>query len=188
VRWTAPPEGRTEVEIEFSWAGESARHVGTVVHRWLQRIADDAIQGWDARRVDSLRPNFTRELERRGIARSHVTAAADLVASALKNSLEDDRGRWLLGPHPEAHTEHRLRMRTKEGMRSYVIDRLFRDTGGDRWIVDFKTSRHEGAGVEEFLDEQQRRYQAQLRAYAASMNDVCLGLYFPILRGWRELK
>ena len=115
VRWTAPPEGREEQEIEFSWAGETARHVGTVVHHWLQCIADDAMRGWDARRVEALRPLFARELERRGIQRSRSKDAAGLVADALKNSLEDERGRWLLGPHPEARSEHRLRMRSEAG-------------------------------------------------------------------------
>ena len=46
---------------------ETARHVGTVVHRWLQRIAEDALKGWDAKRVDSLRPHFERDLQRRGV-------------------------------------------------------------------------------------------------------------------------
>jgi len=186
VQWTAPEEGRTEEQIEFSWAGESARHVGTVVHRWLQRIADDAMKGWDAKRVDALRAMFTRELERRGIPRPQVSAAAELVSSALKNSLSDDRGRWLLGPHPEAHTEHRLRMRGKDGLRNYVIDRLFRDAAGDRWIVDLKTSRHEGGGLEKFLDEQRARYEPQLNTYAAAFDKARLALYFPLLRGWRE--
>ena len=67
-------------EIEFSWAGETARHVGTVVHQWLQRIADDEMRGWDARRVDALRQTFSRELERRGIQRSRARTAAALVA------------------------------------------------------------------------------------------------------------
>ena len=42
--WTPPPEGREERQVEFSWAGETARHVGTVVHRWLQRIAEDELK------------------------------------------------------------------------------------------------------------------------------------------------
>src|SRR6185503_112600 len=121
-----------------------ARHVGTVVHHWLQCIADDALRGWDARRVDALRPLFARELERRGIQRSRSKEVANVVADALQNSLSDEKGRWLLGPHPEAHSEHRLRLRAKDGMRSYVIDRLFHEETGERWIVDFKTSRHEG--------------------------------------------
>lgn len=144
------------------------------------------MRAWDAKRVDALRPLFARELERRGIERSRSRDAAELVADALKNTLGDERGRWLLGPHPEARSEHRLRMRSPLGLRNYVIDRLFRDAAGERWIVDFKTSRHEGGGIEEFLDEQLKRYEPQLRSYAAAFDDARLGLYFPLLRGWRE--
>jgi ATP-dependent exoDNAse (exonuclease V) beta subunit len=186
VRWVSAPERPEGEEIEFSWAGETARHVGTVVHHWLQRIADDAMHGWDARRVESLRPLFGRELQRRGIHGSRGIDAAALVADALKNSLEDERGRWLLGPHPKARSEHRLRFRGRDGIRSYVIDRLFHDAGGDRWIVDFKTSRHEGGGLQAFLDEQRARYEPQLNTYAAAFDKARRGLYFPLLRGWRE--
>jgi len=186
VRWTPPMEGREEAEIEFSWAKETARQVGIVVHHWLQRVAEDEMRGWQARRVDALRPVFRRQLERRGIERAHAKAAAELVASAIQNSLADQRGSWLLGPHPEARSEHRLRMRGKDGLRTFVIDRLFRDETGQRWIVDFKTSQHEGAGVEAFLDEQRTRYQPQLNAYAAAFDHSRKGLYFPLLRGWRD--
>ena len=185
VRWNAPPEGREDEGIEFSWAGETARHVGTVVHHWLQSIADDALAGWDTKRVDALRRRFSRELQRRGIQRSSSDEAAALVVNALKNAITDERGRWLLGPHPEARTEHRLRMRSADGVRSYVIDRLFRDVAGERWIVDFKTSRHEGGGLEVFLDDQRKRYESQLNGYAAAFDNANLGLYFPLLKGWR---
>jgi ATP-dependent exoDNAse (exonuclease V) beta subunit len=63
---------------------------------------------------------------------------------------------------------------------------MFRDANGTRWIVDFKTSRHEGSGVEAFLDEQRKRYEPQLNRYAAAFDQSHLGLYFPLLRGWRE--
>ena len=176
---------RDEQEIEFSWAGETARHVGTVVHHWLQCIAD-AMRGWDARRVGALRALFARELERRGIQRSRSKEVAGLVADALKNFLEDEKGRWLLGPHPEARSEHRLRLRGRGHTQLRNRPRLFRDAAGNRWIVDFKTSRHEGGGLEAFLDEQRTRYESQLNAYAAAFDRARLGLYFPPLCGWRE--
>jgi hypothetical protein len=53
--------------------------------------------------------------------------------------------------------------------------------------VDFKTSRHEGGSLEMFLDEQCIRYEAQMKAYATAFDKARLGLYFPLLRGWREL-
>src|SRR5688572_27379078 len=137
VRWASSPEGREEEQIEFSWAGETARHVGTVVHRWLQRIADDELRGWDGKRIDALKKKFAKEFERRGVPPRDLKASTESASVALKHTISDERGRWVLGPHPEARSEHRLRMRSKDGVRIYVIDQLLRDTAGDRWIVDF---------------------------------------------------
>ena len=52
------------------------------------------------------------------------------------------------------------------GLVRVVIDRSFVDAAGVRWIVDYKTSRHEGAGLDEFLDREQERYRPQLERYA----------------------
>jgi ATP-dependent exoDNAse (exonuclease V) beta subunit len=186
AQWTAPPAGKEEEQIEFSWAGETARHVGTIVHRWLQRIAEDELRGWDTKRIDALAHGIRRELQRRGVPPSAVYTASDLVRTALKNSIADERGRWVLGSHPESRSEHRLRLRTREGFRTYVIDRVLHDAQGEQWIVDFKTSRHEGAALEAFLDEERKRYERQLASYAAALGPSRLGLYFPLLRGWRE--
>ncbi|MDX5152165.1 MAG: hypothetical protein R3188_06780, partial [Acidiferrobacterales bacterium] len=60
-----------------------------------------------------------------------------------------------------------------------------------RWIIDYKTSSHSGGGIDEFLDRETERYQAQLNRYARVMYQleeraIKLGLYFPLLNGWRE--
>ena len=180
ARWNAPPEGREEETIEFSWAGETARHVGTVVHRWLQRIGEDAMQGWDAKRVDALRPAIEQDLRRRGVEQAAPSAAA---IAALKGALADERGRWILGPHPEARTEYRLR--TPAGR--YIIDRLIVDAQGIRWVIDHKTGYREGGDVAAFLDAERTRYAGQLDAYASALDGkVRKGLYFPRHAGWRE--
>jgi ATP-dependent exoDNAse (exonuclease V) beta subunit len=186
ARWTAPAERFTEERIEFSWAGETARHVGTVVHRWLQRIAEDELRGWDAARISSLKKSFARDLQRRGVAPADVERCAETVALALRNTLSDERGRWILGPHGLAHSEYRMRVHAPEGRRTYVMDRVFRDRDGRLWVVDFKTSRHEGAEVEAFLDRERSRYGAQLDAYAAALGGASRGLYFPLHCGWRS--
>jgi hypothetical protein len=59
------------------------------------------------------------------------------------------------------------------------------------WIVDFKTSQHEGGNIQEFLDWEQTRYRAQLENYGLLLSGmgermIWLGLYFPLLDGWRE--
>jgi hypothetical protein len=61
-------EHDSENEIEFSWVGETARQVGSVAHRWLQWIADDALEGWDATRIQGLHDVIARQLIARGIA------------------------------------------------------------------------------------------------------------------------
>jgi ATP-dependent exoDNAse (exonuclease V) beta subunit len=189
VKWTAPDEGRQGEEIEFSWAGETARHVGAIVHRWLQRIADDGLRGWDAKRVEALKERFAEELERRGVPHRDLKVSVELVTTALKNAISDERGRWVLGPHPEARSEHRIRVTGAAGANTYIVDRIFRTAEDVRWIVDYKTSSHEGADAEAFLEREKERYRAQLERYAAALSDsrgVRLGLYFPLLAGWRD--
>ncbi len=186
VAWNAPQEeARPQAEIEFSWAGEIARHVGSVVHRWMQRMADDGLRGWDAKRVAGLQPQIANELAARGVASREIDAAAARVTQALANATGDERGRWLLGPRERAASELRLRTARDGRLRTLVIDRTF-FADGVRWIVDYKTSSHEGAGLEAFLEQERLRYAPQLARYAEALGGARLGLYFPMLRGWRE--
>jgi ATP-dependent exoDNAse (exonuclease V) beta subunit len=182
--WSAPAQSAQNAALEFSWAGETARHVGTVVHRWLQRMAEEELDGWDAARVDSLHKRFRNDLLQRGVPEGEVAASAQSVVDSLKNALADERGRWILGAHPQARSEYRLRAHSAEGTRNYVMDRVFMDQGV-LWIVDYKTSRHEGADLEAFLDRELERYAPQLASYAALLGDSRQALYFPLLRGWR---
>jgi RecB family exonuclease len=94
----------------------------------------------------------------------------------------------VLGPHAQAASEYRVTAIVDGVRRRLVMDRVFTDAGGCRWIVDFKTGRHEGAAVEAFLDRERERYAGQLRAYAAALGGgPRLGLYFPLIPGWREV-
>lgn len=192
VAWSPPPSmTQAQDQIEFSWVGETARHAGSVVHRWLQRIAEDQMQDWDVARIISLRATFKHNLLACGISESAIEVASERVITALTHALSDMRGQWLLGPQQDAQNELRLTALLNGMQMNLVIDRTFRDADGHRWVVDYKTSSHEGTDVEDFLDREQQRYRVQLERYAALMrrNDqkpVKLGLYFPLLKGWRE--
>jgi hypothetical protein len=59
-------------------------------------------------------------------------------------------------------------------------------------VIDYKTSRHEGGGLEQFLAEELERYRPQLETYvglagALGPQPVRAALYFPLLQAWREL-
>ena len=191
VEWDVPQdvEGAGDA-IEFSWVGETARHIGSVVHRWLQRIADDELKGWDAGRLERMRGIFAAELATRGIPESEIPAAASRVVDALTHTLADARGRWLLGAQRDARNEYRITALIDGERRNLVIDRTFVDAQGKRQIVDYKTSSHEGGDFEGFLDSEQERYRRQLERYAIALGagDVELGLYFPLFSGWRAWK
>ena len=179
------------LEIEFSWVGETARHIGSVVHRWLQRIAEEGLAGWDARRVRALQKTFADELVVSGLAADVVTEAARQVDLILGQTLSSERGRWLLDARDEAQSEVRLTGMTDQGIANIIMDRTFVDEHNVRWIVDYKTGGHEGGDIEAFLDREQERYREQLERYAALMQalddrPIRVGLYFPLLNGWRE--
>jgi len=184
------PRTTTAAAVEFDWATETARHVGTVVHRELQRIARDGTRPDVA--DGRVRSRWRHELAELGVPAELRDAAVERVASAVERTVAHDRGRWLLDAnHRNSATELALTGRIGSDVVRVVIDRTFVDDSGMRWIVDYKTSRHEGAGLAEFLDSEQERYRPQLERYAALMRKlgpepVRLGLYFPLLDGWRE--
>ncbi len=183
-------ENENDNGIEFSWAGETARRVGNVVHRWLQRIAEEQLRGWDAQRVETLRQTLQLALIQAGVHKAELPSALDNVIAALKGAVSDTRGRWLLGEHHDAYNERRLTAFVDGKRRHFIMDRMFRDAEGVQWIVDYKTSSHEGSDTEGFLDREQERYRRQLLGYAAllAQPDTMLGLYFPLLAGWREMQ
>jgi ATP-dependent exoDNAse (exonuclease V) beta subunit len=178
--------------IEFDWAGETARHVGTVVHRYLQRMAEEGPERWDAARVGECAAIFRAALRAEGVPATELGLAAVRVQRALEGVLADTRGRWILQRgHAEAATELRLTARLDGESINVALDRTFVDAQGTRWIVDYKTGTHEGGELESFLDREQERYREQLERYAKVMTGldarpVRLALYFPLLRAWRE--
>jgi ATP-dependent exoDNAse (exonuclease V) beta subunit len=190
--WVPPQNSaRAQDDLEFSWAGETARHVGSVVHRWLQRIAEDGVAGWDAPRITALEPAIRHALAAQGVGEHDIAAASARVRQALINCVGDARGRWVLDAHGEGRSEWRLTGVTAGRPVNVVIDRSFVDAEGVRWIIDYKTSVHEGADTAAFLDNERERYRGQLERYSALLQaggaqHIRLGLYFPLLGGWRE--
>jgi ATP-dependent exoDNAse (exonuclease V) beta subunit len=67
------------------------------------------------------------------------------------------------------------------------------DSVGTHWIVDYKTSSHEGGDLKNFLRAETERYSAQLAKYAElyrnfSGADVRCALYFPLLQEFVEVE
>jgi ATP-dependent exoDNAse (exonuclease V) beta subunit len=184
------PHAVAPLRPEFVWAGEAAVHVGTLVHRYLQRIADEGLASWNERRIDGERSAFRFALELLGVEPRELDAAVVRVAAALIRALADPDGRWTLGPHESARTELRVTIRAGAFLEHIRLDRTF-VAEGKRWIIDFKTSSHEGGGLEAFLASEVKRYAPQLERYARAVAavdrlPVQLALYFPLLGALRS--
>jgi ATP-dependent exoDNAse (exonuclease V) beta subunit len=177
---------------EFSWVGETQRHIGTAVHAWLERLARaPQLPSPDA--LGAERAAVRSALARAGVPGRGQEEAADVVLAAIRRTLADERGRWILRhDHREAHSEWELSGVSGGRLRNVKIDRSFVDERGTRWVIDYKTSRHEGADLEGFLAQEMQRYRAQLEGYVALARSlgpepVRAALYFPLLGAFREL-
>ena len=167
----------------FEWASELQRRVGIVVHEMLQRM-----QVPD--RVDFSDEIIRTALRREGLDGDKLKEAVYRSVSALTNTIRDERGRWILSRHERDEREFELSTMAQGRFRRYIVDRTFVENG-KRWIIDFKTSAHTGGDLEGFLDNERERYRDQLEGYAnlirtMDSRPITLGLYFPLLQGWRE--
>ena len=153
--------------VAFDWAGEVVRVVGTVTHRYLERLADDGLAGWDRARIQGERARMEVLLAEGGVPEGRLKDAAALVTEALSTTLADADGRWILSAERRGGSSE-LPVAGLVGGRPVHrrIDRAFLDDDGVRWIVDFKISPHSGPDLETFLAEQQGRYRPQLDQYA----------------------
>lgn len=183
------PPAQTD-PVEFYWVGAEARVAGTIVHRWLQRAADGDVS-LKERGLESLRPTSERWLREMGFGSGDASAILDRIDSALLGVATDPRGRWLL--EGDGHTEFAITGLVDGNIGSGVIDRVRIDEDGTHWIVDYKTSTHEGGNLEGFLDAEIERYRAQLSRYVSFYREYArveprCALYFPLLQAFRELK
>ena len=187
--------GEIEEEKEtfpFLWAGTTARCIGNVLHRVLQTIAKEGLDKWTLSRIKMMVPQLRTALLGEGLPFDQIDDALHLTLTGLQNTLEDTKGRWILSNHEENHAEYSLTLFLENRFIRNVIDRTFIENK-TRWIIDYKTGRHEGKGLESFLKRETERYEPQLRRYEALLKEygetrpIRKALYFPLIKEWIEI-
>ncbi|NNJ72670.1 MAG: hypothetical protein HKP09_05765, partial [Enterobacterales bacterium] len=161
---TTTPISQTSIE-RYPNASITRRAIGIVTHRWLEYLA-----GYPAAQSEDF-TNYTtvikQQLQQSGVTETESDVASSEVVEHLQQTLSCDMGQFILGQHTSADSELALERNEDRQVRYYVIDRTFIDADGTRWIVDYKTSYHEGAGRDDFLKEQRKKYNEQLENYAS---------------------
>ncbi len=127
-----------------------------------------------------------------GVAPEDLDDNVARVRAALEGATRGADAGWLIGnAGPEDRAEFALGALAEDRVVRLVIDRIVRADDGALWIVDYKTSRHEGGDLEGFFANECRRYRQQLEGYAAAvegwyaqrgaaMGPLRLGLYFTL--------
>ena len=165
----------------FNWLGDTQRHAGVIVHRFIQRIAKEGLVNWPAARVGAHSREIEAALAALGVPSGDLDSSVERVCEALTGMLEDDAGRWTLSPFAGAESEVGLTAVLDSRTVHVVVDRTFVDDDGTRWIIDYKTA----------VDDDVEPYRAQLALYERVMRlreparVVRSGLYFPLLKQWR---
>jgi len=176
-------------EVEFYWVGSDARIAGTLVHRWLQLIADkrSGLKPADQLKLHEI---TSRWLQESGISRDAASPILVRVENAVTAMLNDEKGRWIL--EGDGHAELALTGVAENELVSVILDRVRIDEDDTHWIIDYKTSSHEGGNLAGFLQVEADRYKSQLARYASiyenwSGANVKCALYFPLLQSFVEV-
>ncbi len=183
------PASMADTPVEFYWVGTEARLAGTLVHRWLQLAADRRVILANAT-ADRIAATTERWLRGMGVIGASSETASARVAAALTGILADEKGRWLLAG--EGTAELALTGFYGGELTSVVLDRVRIDEQGQHWIVDYKTSSHEGGYLASFLQAEIDRYRPQLKKYRQLYADFAqteprCALYFPLLQQFVEV-
>jgi ATP-dependent exoDNAse (exonuclease V) beta subunit len=178
-----------EKQVEFYWVGTAARHAGTIVHRFLQRISEGRI-AVEFSNISALRPVSKTWARNMGVGEEQLDEVCERVEKAMTGIIEDDKGRWVL--FGEGKAEIPISGLLDGRVESVVIDRIRVDDDGVHWVVDYKTSTHEGGNLGGFLQQESDRYRPQLEKYVALYSrltdaPVRAALYFPLLQEFCEV-
>lgn len=179
-----------ETLVDYYWVGAAARNAGTIVHRWLQRLAEKEtdIALIDYQGIHKISRGWAEAM---GVPEDEMSNVCQRVEEAIRNITEDPKGRWLLSG--DGACELPITGLFNGKVESIVIDRVRIDSDGNHWIVDYKTSSHEGGNLDVFLEQEAERYRGQLQKYFTIYNNLAgvearTALYFPLLKKFHEVK
>lgn len=138
--------------------------VGTLVHFYLQLIADKDLSDWSESYIQSLLPAMQRWFKQQHYDANKCESGASRVAALLQTTLGSEQGRWILQMRESAASELAIEYAVDASANKKIVDRTFIENGV-RWIIDYKTSTFEKNPSEAQLIAKAKQYQSQLSDY-----------------------
>ena len=190
---TGEREQKQEDFIFTGWEQQSRRHIGTMVHNLLERIAGQGLDVWPGIDANQRKLILGRQLGALGVPTSELEGAVARTIESIQKMLESKRGCWILGKHELAACELALTGQVNGQLIHAVVDRTF-VADGIRWVIDYKTSSPAaGESAEAFLQREKEHYREQMENYRRLFmalepeREVLAALYFPLTDQWCEM-
>ena len=150
-------------------------HIGTLIHEILYQISLEGVDNYPLEKIKTQTPFWRIRLLELGLFENQLNDALQKVQKAIKNTLADERGRWILSDHKDAKSEYPISTIINGHSINMILDRTFIDESNVRWVIDYKTG---------MLDQESHRNQ--LAIYVSAMEKVekraikCC-LYYPLI-------
>ncbi len=167
------------------WDNAVAAASGTVFHRFVQHLHEVGVR--EVKPEDAYRhKNFwENQLRTHGLPIAKINDGLAIVKAAFVG-LDSEDGRWLLADHEQKEAEKPVTIVTQGETEDLVIDLTF-VSGGERWVIDTKTSSPApGESETAFMARELERYQSKMEQYGHAVSHlgdepVRLALYLPVI-------
>ncbi len=191
----------------FEDAGDDgARKQGTVVHFILEQLSIHGLELWEAKSEQQQRQWLAAIAGYFKLATEQNDDSLQAISAAVNSTLADAVGRDILSTSAAAESELALLGNFNDKLNCKVLDRVYTDKQGQRWIVDYKNSLPQpGESQQDFVDRELSAYRGQLQSYQHYLSSLAadgtvaeadegslqptirVGLYFTQLALFEEL-
>ncbi|WP_137720077.1 UvrD-helicase domain-containing protein [Methylobacillus flagellatus] len=139
--------------------------IGVLAHRYLELMAQQGLAAWTPARVISLMPAMRKWLQRQSIPDALLDDAVQRCSAMLQLTLASEDAHWLLQARDSLRAEWPLASEMDGEWRTQRLDLTFVEAG-QRWVVDYKSTRLAQDADTAALRRLAEQYRDQLQAYA----------------------
>lgn len=165
--------------------------IGTVTHRLLYHIAEVGFHWWQDATDNTLDQRLKILLLQQSLHPDDLSQTTAKIKNLIETTINDKKGQWILKKHACAASEYAFSLSGETSVKQYIIDRTFVDEGNMRWIIDYKTTIFDQQDLQQFLQNEQKKYAAKMQRYAECLRPlenrkIKFALYFPAIPAWQE--
>lgn len=165
----------TELEENSLLRERGLRNAGILLHRVLiQRcLSSVALSG---RYIEEQIPCWKTILKGLGTPSSLLDSGIELTKSVLSNVMKDKEAQWLFSAHIDSKVNYPVTLCKGNRVEQVMIDRLFVDEFGRRWLVMFK--------MDEINQNPESHFRSLLDCanvlFDCSAQAIAVGVYYPL--------